>query len=376
MTDSVYDKQEGRTSAPLDSPWCDKPALDGFQKAKLLGWILNSNKPKSIAGPDEVSLPGLTVGDRADETDRVIVKKNGPVHIAYYKAQESSVRLDTGGSGFFVSGDGLIVTASHAVPIGSRAIGVDTVNGAKYIAEMISRDVNNDLALLKVASVDRPPKVPFLQLNTKDAYGETLAATGHPKRWASVYISMGRAQEKPFRTSHWMWRNSSDLLTMSAHVEGGNSGGAVIDLSGDVRGVLVGTHGWSDRAIVVPSKNIENLLKWTEQARTKKIDHHGGYRLASYEQPLNKSMPAIVEDIAAKESREPDARDPRQDRLSKPDLPESNQRPKRQPPEWKEQQLPKEWLKNPGVDGYVSPYGKIYKDSMNYYEQKKVTLEK
>lgn len=318
------------------------------------------------------------MGDSADDKDRVIVKKNGPVHIAYYKAQESSVRLDTGGSGFFISGDGLIATAAHAVPVGQSRVIADTVDGTAYIAEMISRDVSNDLALLKVIKADRLKDFPFLKLNTRDAFGEELAATGHPNRWPSVYISMGKALEKPYRTSYPAWKDSNDLLRMTAHVIGGNSGGAVVDFAGDVRGVLVGSQG-SGLAVVVPSKNVENLLKWTERAARGKIDHEGGYSLAAYEIP-----------VGAKKDKPADAGDAIKKPLPKLVLPNDSPRPEQKSeekgklPDSKEQKpqpmeqgpvLP-ESFKIPGAGSYKSPYGKVVKDPMNYYEHKKIQEER
>lgn len=344
---------------------CERPALfDDGQQAGMFDWLLGSKKPRPVPGPDEISLPGLSVGDGADEDDRVIVKKNGPVHIAYYKAQESSVRLDTGGSGFFISSDGLVATASHAVPIGSTKLMANTVDGTSYLAELISRDVDNDLALLKVVAEDRLKQFPFLKLNTKDAYSEELAVTGHPKVWPSVYISMGKALDKPYKTNYPAWNKANDLLRMNAHVEGGNSGGAVVDYKGDVRGVLVGSQGRAI-AVVVPSKNVDHLLKWTERAATEKITKEGGYNLEKTPEAVARLLP------------KPEGKASAQDSVAKQGISELKQPPKEQPTkelpqQSKEQQLPSSWIKNPGAGSFVSPYGKIYQNKMNYYEQKKI----
>lgn len=354
-------------SAPSDS----KTDVGSSEKFSLLDWMLEPT-PR-IPPSDAVALPGLSLFDSADASDRVIVRKNSTEHSAYYKAQQATLRFNMGekvGSGFFISGDGLIVTASHVVPEGQAKVNVNNVDGTEYSAELISRDVNNDLALLKIVETGKAAKFPFLSLNIKDAYREKLAAIGHPHGWPSVYISMGLGHSKPLKATQ-NWENADELLGIIAHVEGGNSGSAVIDGCGSVRGVMVGRGLGGLFGFAVPSKNIDKLIRWTyDRAPVAGINHEGGYRLAEYEVPEG-SKNKVPKDKLPETEVEGPPKSPIQNEQKQQLKPEAKEpaaehndltKPSERLPRPMEQQPLPEVLKKPGPGSFTSPYGKIYRN--------------
>eukprot|EP01041_Mallomonas_annulata_P035991 gene35991-59020_t len=67
----------------------------------------------------------------------------------------------SGGSGFLISSDGYIVTNNHVVAGGPTGDAVDRVtvtlfDGKEYTAEIVGRDPQSDIALLKIKATDLP----------------------------------------------------------------------------------------------------------------------------------------------------------------------------------------------------------------------------
>lgn len=257
-----------------------------------MGWGSSSKTRPSASKSESVALPGLSVGDSADETDKVTIDKNSTTYRAYERAKAGTVQLtDSGGSGFFVDKEGTVVTASHAVPYGTFTTRIRTADGQDLDAVFISRDSKNDLAVLKVVSKGQSD-LPFLNVDAQDAYGERLAAIGHPKRWPSVYLSLGKASKGPVDPNYDLWRKSDAVIGLDAHVEPGNSGGAVIDGCGSVRAVTVGQRG-DAITYAIPSKAVQQLLRWTNDAASGRIYYQEGLSLASVErpEPIGKGFP-------------------------------------------------------------------------------------
>jgi uncharacterized protein len=138
------------------------------------------------------------------------------------------------GTGFFVTKDGYIVTNAHVVKACTslvRATGVITTD-----ADIIARDDEHDLAILK-ARVYAPS---FARLRyddngirPKDAtvvmgYPGPAGAQGHVSFVKSHII----APSGPGGESHW--------LQFENAAQKGNSGGPLLDLSGNVVGVITG----------------------------------------------------------------------------------------------------------------------------------------
>ena len=64
------------------------------------------------------------------------------------------------GSGVIISSDGYIVTNNHVID-GANEIEITLNNKKKYKAELIGKDKENDIALLKIAADVELPSIPF-----------------------------------------------------------------------------------------------------------------------------------------------------------------------------------------------------------------------
>ena len=142
-------------------------------------------------------------------------------------APKSGIAL---GSGFFISGDGYIVTNNHLVANGKR-FEVTIDSGKTYEAKVIGTDPQTDLALIKVsASTD----FPYVRLAAEvPRTGDWVLVVGNPfglggTVTAGIVSARGRdIGEGPY----------DDFIQIDAPVNLGNSGGPTFNVRGEVIGV-------------------------------------------------------------------------------------------------------------------------------------------
>jgi len=129
------------------------------------------------------------------------------------------------GTGFAVSGDGLILTNHHVVD-GCKVIGVEGFGAGTLKAE----DRHNDLALVKIEG--HPSPVTFQPGSIEQ--GETVFVPGYPYggglgfNFTNGIVSALTGPD-----------NDKLYLQFTAPVQPGNSGGPLLDRSGHVVGVVV-----------------------------------------------------------------------------------------------------------------------------------------
>lgn len=181
---------------------------------------------------------------------------------------------ESSGSGVILSPDGYIVTNNHVIKGGSQ-IDVILDNKQSFKAQLIGSDPTTDLALLKIQAQN----LPFIKLGNSDAVsiGEWALAIGNPFELTSTVtagIISGKAR------SINILRGKSNLAIESfiqtdAAVNPGNSGGALVNLKGELIGIntaIASTTGaYSGYSFAIPSnlvkKIIEDLQKFGEVQR-------------------------------------------------------------------------------------------------------------
>jgi S1-C subfamily serine protease len=133
------------------------------------------------------------------------------------------------GSGFIVSSDGKVITNYHVIQ-GAASGEIRFADGASYLIEGIAAsNADRDLAVLKIKTTSNEFK--FLVLGDSDRVqvGEQVVAVGSP---------LGlEATVAPGFISGLREVNGVKLLQTTAPISPGNSGGALINLMGEVVGV-------------------------------------------------------------------------------------------------------------------------------------------
>lgn len=135
------------------------------------------------------------------------------------------------GSGFIIDKEGYIVTNNHVVENADK-IEVLLKDEKKFDAKIVGRDVNTDLALIKIES---GRNLPVLKFGDSDAIkvGQWVVAIGNPfglehTITAGIISAKGRViGSGPY----------DDFLQTDASINPGNSGGPLINMKGEVVGI-------------------------------------------------------------------------------------------------------------------------------------------
>ncbi len=136
------------------------------------------------------------------------------------------------GSAFFVSADGDLVTNNHVI----KGCDGATVVG-RGSAKIVAKDARNDLALLHLTVKPEAGSIkPLAFRSTPIQLGETAYALGFPYAGA---LDNGVNFTNGMISSVAGMNNDSTNFQMTAPVQPGNSGGPVLDQSGNLLGVVV-----------------------------------------------------------------------------------------------------------------------------------------
>lgn len=167
-------------------------------------------------------------------------------------------RSDSGGSGFIVSSDGLVVTNNHVIS-GATSVRV-VMDGRDYPAEIKGIDPATDLALLEIET-DEP--LPYLALGDSDELrvGDWVMAIGSPFRLEnSVTVGVVSAKGRQINISQ-QTSSFENFIQTDAAINFGNSGGPLVNLEGQVVGINTAINWGSENiGFAVPVNVLRHVL--------------------------------------------------------------------------------------------------------------------
>jgi serine protease Do len=136
------------------------------------------------------------------------------------------------GSGVVVTGDGYILTNNHVID-SADDIRVEFTDGRSFKAKLVGADKPSDLALLKIDSTN----LPTVSLGDSDAVqvGDVVLAVGNPLGIGQT-VTMGIISAKGRSTGSGDG-SYEDFLQTDAPINHGNSGGALVNLKGQLVGI-------------------------------------------------------------------------------------------------------------------------------------------
>ncbi len=177
----------------------------------------------------------------------------GPPITQYRQEGKQKVKIG-GGSGFFVSSDGIIITNRHVVISPDVDYTIITSDEKEYQAEILARDPVNDVAIIKVKNA-KGKKFPFLGLGDSDKVelGQDVIAIGNAlgafRNTVSTGVISGLSRFITARDGvSGQTAQLRGLIQTDAAINPGNSGGPLLTFDGKVIAI--------DVAIVMGAQNI------------------------------------------------------------------------------------------------------------------------
>jgi serine protease Do len=182
---------------------------------------------------------------------------------------------EASGSGVILSTDGYIVTNNHVVE-GAQELEVTLHNKGKYRAKVIGTDPSTDIAVIKIEAKN----LPAITLGSSDAVkvGEWVVAVGNPFNLESTVTAgiisakgrglgiIGQSSRRNGVTPAAMAAGDSPLesfIQTDAVVNPGNSGGALVNLKGELIGINTAiaspTGSFAGYAFAVPSSIVKKV---------------------------------------------------------------------------------------------------------------------
>jgi serine protease Do len=180
-----------------------------------------------------------------DEPVAQIASQVGPsvVQINVEATQDTVFGPQSGegvGSGVIYRRDGYIITNNHVVE-GASELSVAFADGTTERAELVGRDPDTEIAVIRVRRDDLPA-AKFADSDNL-VVGQLAVAIGSPSGFESTVTSgvisgLGR-EFPPEYTGGTLDRSLVDLIQTDAAISPGNSGGALVDRDGEIIGINV-----------------------------------------------------------------------------------------------------------------------------------------
>lgn len=221
-----------------------------------------------------------------DAVVSVVVTKDVPIYEQYYenfnpwgfwgggftipRVRENGTREEEvgGGSGFVVSKDGLIVTNRHVVADTEARYSVLMNDGKSYTVEVLARDPQLDIAILKITDDLLIEDLPALTFGDSETLrlGETVVAIGNAlgefRNSVSVGVVSGLARSIVAADDRGKTEQLDQVIQTDAAINPGNSGGPLLNLAGEVVGVNVATSRGADNiGFALPAHSVRSVVE-------------------------------------------------------------------------------------------------------------------
>lgn len=217
-------------------------AVAGLVAGAVLGaglhlWL----SPAGASVASEVAVAGISVerpGGVHDAARRVALG-------AVVRVEASSCGEQLQGSATFVrdgAGRERLLTNAHVVR-GATRVQVVLADGTRIAVAVQGSLVGKDAAVLDAGAVVDAGGVPA-EVGSRAEVGEVVMAAGHPR---GVFTLDGAAVDDVQRRAGW--GSASEVLLVGAPAHGGHSGGAVLDTSGRVVGLIAARDPGSGRVV-------------------------------------------------------------------------------------------------------------------------------
>lgn len=174
------------------------------------------------------------------------------------------------GSGVIISNDGYIVTNNHVIDEAER-LEVTLNDNRTFDATVVGADPTTDLALIKIDTKD----LPVIPMGDSDALkvGEWVLAVGNPFGFTStVTTGIVSAKGRSIGNGGHGRMTIESYIQTDAAVNSGNSGGALVNLAGELIGINTAiysqTGSYAGYSFAIPTSIVKKVVSDLKQFGT------------------------------------------------------------------------------------------------------------
>jgi serine protease Do len=201
---------------------------------------------------------------------------NDPFFKQFFGNRQYNQKVKSLGSGYIISSDGYIVTNDHVAGNASE-ITVTMTNGEQVPAKLIGSDQVSDICLLKIDKTN----LPYISFGNSDdvIIGEWVIALGNPFGLFEVNdkptVTVGVVSSTGLNLEPIDNRYYLNMIQTDAAINGGNSGGPLVNSLGEVIGMNTiiytagGVQGSIGLGFAIPINKVKRII--TELREHRKI---------------------------------------------------------------------------------------------------------
>ena len=198
--------------------------------------------------------------------------RNSAAGMAGAGGPDSFRQVNGMGTGVVIDPRGYVITNYHVVE-DVEEIQVTLQSGETTTAELISSRIRNDLALIRVNTDEPLPTIPR-GTSSDLMVGESVIAIGNAYGYVHTStegIISALHRDVPVNEQ----QDYQDLIQISAGINPGNSGGPLLNIDGEIIGIIVAVRvGAQQIAFAIPIDQVVNIV-------TDMIDQYNENRLAT-----------------------------------------------------------------------------------------------
>ena len=220
----------------------------------------NNQSSSNFGSPDLTFAAKKSINSVVHVKNTSIVKENDSWALQFFYGDDSRKRVGTG-SGVIISPDGYIITNHHVIDNASEVI-VTTNDNKEYEAVIVGSDEVTDVAVLKINSNEKFEYLLFGDSENSEI-GQWVLAVGNPYNLNST-VTAGIISSKSRDLNEYDQINQSFIQTDAA-VNIGNSGGALVNINGDLIGINTAiqsmTGGFVGYSFAIPSNIVRKIFE-------------------------------------------------------------------------------------------------------------------
>ena len=220
----------------------------------------NNQSSSNFGSPDLTFAAKKSINAVVHVKNTSIVKENDSWALQFFYGDDSRKRVGTG-SGVIISPDGYIITNHHVIDNASEVI-VTTNDNKEYEAVIVGSDEVTDVAVLKINSNEKFEYLLFGDSENSEI-GQWVLAVGNPYNLNST-VTAGIISSKSRDLNEYDQINQSFIQTDAA-VNIGNSGGALVNINGDLIGINTAiqsmTGGFVGYSFAIPSNIVRKIFE-------------------------------------------------------------------------------------------------------------------